>query len=110
MKRLAPALFFLAACAAPPPPPQPQPSPTRQWADVREELTVVNKRFSRASAENAINDEQRITLGEQLQTARKAVEMAEALLPDGGEKFQGYLEAARSLIAKLTAHEPLKGR
>lgn len=103
MKRAVAVAFLLAlsACAGM--------SPTRQWANSREALTLANAAYIAASQANRIDDEQRVYYGELLQAARASIARAEALLPEGGDQFQNYLDIASAVLVKVQEHQALKG-
>jgi hypothetical protein len=76
-------------------------SPTQRWAIARQSLTTVQDTVLPLHAAGAVSDDELLRIDVIVQTARRALAVAESQLPDGGTTFDQWLAIARGGLDAL---------
>lgn len=85
--------------------------PQTRWAQGREALTSATLLATQAVEAGKLSDRQILAVDAAIQSARRALEVAETQLPDGGQTFDSYMNIVSGvldrLIETLSEHGPL---
>ena len=85
-------LTLLAGCSA---------TPTQRWAEARIALTAAQDAIVDLYDAGLIDDEEMASTEPVIKPARKALEVAESQLPEGGATFEQLLGMARAAVEEL---------
>ena len=85
-------LTLLAACSA---------TPTQRWAEARIALTAAQDTIVDLYEANLISDAEMASTEPVIKPARRALEVAESKLPEGGPTFEQLLDMARAAVEEL---------
>jgi hypothetical protein len=80
-------------------------TPTRDWAAARETLTAAQNGVLELHAGGVIGDAELVRIDIAVQTARRALAVAETRLPEGGPEFEDWMEVAREALEALVRIE-----
>jgi hypothetical protein len=85
-------------------------SPERRWAAASDVLSAAQLGVIELNKQGLVSDEEFMRIDVAVVTGRRALQIAESRLPEGGVEFEEWMEVARLAIDKLVELEKARLR
>lgn len=76
-------------------------TPTKRWATAQDSLSTTRRLLVQASQQGILKPEDVLTIDPFVQSAQRALEVAETQLPAGGDTFTNYMSIVDAVLKRL---------